>query len=129
MNAMTWLMVVVPVVALLAAVAGYLGGHFGARAVATRTLADAQGRANGIVDDAKRLDERGREDAGGKMREADDRARDAETKIRSVELEAKEMALKARAGVDQESRVRQRELQELERRVAQQEEQIGRRLD
>ncbi len=129
MNAMTWLMVVVPVVALLAAVAGYLGGHFGARAVAARTLADAQGRANRIVDEAKRLAEQARGDAEGKMREADARARDAETKIRSVELEAKEMALKARAELDQESRVRQRELQELERRVAQQEEQIGRRLD
>jgi ribonuclease Y len=129
MNAMTWLVVVVPVVALLAAVLGYFGGHFGARAVAARALADAQGRAARIVDDAKRLAEQARGDAEGMMREAEARARDAETKIRSVELEAKEVALKARAEADQEARVRQRELQELERRVAQQEEQIVRRLD
>ncbi len=129
MNAMTWLVVVVPVVVLLAAVAGYLGGHFGARAVGARTLADAQGRASRIVDDAKRLAEQARGEAESKTREAEARARDAETKIRSVELEAKETALKARAELDQEARVRQRELQELERRVAQQEEQIGRRLD
>src|SRR5882724_5012368 len=129
MNAMTWLVVVVPVVALLAAVVGYFAGHFGARAVAARALADAQGRAARIVDDAKRLAEQARGDAEGKMREAEARAREAETKIRSVELEAKEVALKARAEADQEARVRQRELQELERRVAQQEEQIVRRLD
>jgi ribonuclease Y len=129
MNAMTWLVVVVPVVALLAAIVGYFAGHFGARAVAARALADAQGRAARIVDDAKRLAEQARGDAEGKMREAEARAREAETKIRSVELEAKEVALKARAEADQEARVRQRELQELERRVAQQEEQIVRRLD
>jgi ribonuclease Y len=129
MNAMTWLVVVVPVVALLAAVLGYFGGHYGARAVAARALADAQGRAARIVDDAKRLAEQARGDAESKMREAEARAREAETKIRSVELEAKEVALKARAEADQEARVRQRELQELERRVAQQEEQIVRRLD
>jgi ribonuclease Y len=129
MNAMTWLMVLVPVVAVLAAVAGYLGGHFGARTVAARALADAQGRASRIVEDAKRLAEQARGDAETKTREAEVRARDAETKIRSVELEAKEFALKARAEADQEARARQRELQELERRVAQQEEQIGRRLD
>ena len=125
MNAMTWLVVVVPVVALLAAFLGY----FGARAVAGRTLADAQARASRIVDDAKRLAEQARGDAEGKMREAETRTREAETKIRGIELEAKEMALKARAELDQEARVRQRDLQELERRVAQQEEQIGRRLD
>src|SRR5216683_3198305 len=125
MNAMTWLVVVVPVVALLAAFLGY----FGARAVAGRTLADAQARASRIVDDAKRLAEQARGDAEGKMREAEARTREAETKIRGIELEAKEMALKARAELDQEARVRQRDLQELERRVAQQEEQIGRRLD
>ena len=129
MNAMTWLVVVVPVVALLAAVLGYFVGHYGARTVAARALADAQGRAARIVDDAKRLAEQARGDAESKMREAEARAREAETKIRSVELEAKEVALKARAEADQEARVRQRELQELERRVAQQEEQIVRRLD
>src|SRR5258706_556964 len=60
MNAMTWLMVLVPVVAVLAAVAGYLGGHFGARTVAARALADAQGRASRIVDAAQRLEEQRR---------------------------------------------------------------------
>jgi Tfp pilus assembly major pilin PilA len=74
-------MVVVPVVALLAAVAGYLGGHFGARAVAARALTDAQGRANRIVDDAKRQAEQARADAETRTREAEARARDAETKI------------------------------------------------
>ncbi|MEX2221390.1 MAG: ribonuclease Y [Candidatus Rokuibacteriota bacterium] len=125
MNAMTWLMVLAPVVALLAAFVGY----FGARSVAARTLGDAQARGARIVEDAKRLGEQARGDAEGKMREADAKVREAETKIRGAELETKELALKARAELDQESRARLRELQDVERRVAQQEEQLGRRLD
>ncbi|MGH7399592.1 MAG: ribonuclease Y [Candidatus Rokuibacteriota bacterium] len=125
MNAMTWLVVLVPVVALLAAFFGY----YGARAVAARTLGDAQARGNRILEDAKRLAEQARGDAEGKMREADAKAREAETRVRGVELETKERALKARAELDQESRARLRELQDVERRVVQQEEQLGRRLD
>lgn len=125
MNAMTWLVVLAPVVALLAAFFGY----YGARAVAARTLGDAQARGSRILEDAKRLAEQARGDAEGKMREADAKAREAETRVRGVELETKERALKARAELDQESRARLRELQDVERRVVQQEEQLGRRLD
>ncbi len=111
MNAMTWLLLTVPVVALL----GLLVGYFGYRIVTARTLGDAETRASRILDDAKRLVEQARSDA--------------EARIRAAELEAKELALKVRAELDQEMRTRQREIQEVERRVVQQEEQLGRRLD
>ena len=73
MNAMTWLVVLVPVVALMAAFAGY----FGARALATRTLGEAQGRAGRIVEDAKRLAEQARGDVEAKLREAETKVREA----------------------------------------------------
>jgi ribonuclease Y len=118
MNAMTWLVVLLPVVALLAIFVGY----FGARAGTARTLGDAETRAARILDDAKRLVDQARGDADSKMREA-------EAKIRAAELESKELVLKVRAELDQESRARQREMQEVERRVLHQEEQLTRRLD
>ena len=102
MNAMSWLVVLLPVVAVLALFVGY----FGSRTATARKLGDAETRAARILDDAKRLVDQARTDAEGKMREA-------ETKIRSAELETKELALKVRAELDQESRVRRSE----ERRV------------
>ena len=117
MIAMPWL-VLLPLVAVLALLLGY----FGSRAATARTLGDAETRASRILDDAKRLVDQARTDADAKGREA-------ESKVRNAELEAKELALKVRADLDQEARVRQREIQEVERRVIQQEEQLSRRLD
>src|SRR5678815_2045937 len=117
MIAMPWL-VLLPLVAVLALLLGY----FGSRAATARTLGDAETRASRILDDAKRLVVQARTDA-------DSKGREAESKVRNAELEAKELALKVRADLDQEARVRQREIQEVERRVIQQEEQLSRRLD
>ena len=118
MNATLWLVVLLPVVAVLALFVGY----FGSRSVTARTLGDAETRAGRLLDDARRLADQARIDADTKLREA-------ETKIRAAELEAKELVLRVRAELDQESRTRQREIQDVERRVVQQEEQVGRRLD
>src|SRR4029453_3112400 len=118
MNATLWLLVLLPIVAIL----GIFVGYFGSRSATARTLGDAETRATRIIDDAKRLVDQARADADAKLREA-------ETKIRGAELEAKDLALRVRAELDQESRNRQREMQEVERRVLQQEEQLGRRLD
>ncbi|HZP35330.1 MAG TPA: ribonuclease Y [Methylomirabilota bacterium] len=114
---MPWL-VLLPLIAVLALLLGY----FGSRAATARTLGDAATRASRILDDAKRLVEQARADADAK-------AREAESKVRAAELEAKELALKVRADLDQEARVRHREIQEVERRIIQQEEQLSRRLD
>ena len=118
MNGPGWLLVLVPVVAVLGILVGYLF-H---KAALARTVGDAESRATRILDDAKRTVDQARSDVEVK-------AREAETKIRSAELEAKEMALKVRADLDSETRARQREIQEVERRVLQQEEQLGRKLD
>ncbi len=115
MNGMTWLL---PLVALVALIAGYLIQKI----TVTRTLGSAEARANRILDDAKRLVEQA-------TRESDAKVREAESKIRAGELEAKEIALRVRAELDQEMRTRQREIQDVERRVLQQEEQLARRLD
>src|SRR6478752_4959397 len=109
MIAMPWL-VLLPLVAVLALLLGY----FGSRAATARTLGDAETRASRILDDAKRLVDQARTDADAKGREA-------ESKVRNAELEAKELALKVRADLDQEARVRRREIQEVE--------QLSRRLD
>src|SRR5260370_37551356 len=124
MISMPWL-VVLPLVAVLALLVGY----FGSRAATAGTLGDAETRASRILEDAKRLVDQARADADAKVRDADTKAREAEAKIRSADLEAKELVLKVRGELDQESRARQREIQEVERRVVQQEEQLGRRLD
>src|SRR5258705_1075998 len=124
MISMPWL-VLLPLVAVLA----LLVGSFGSRAATARTLGDAETRASRILEDAKRLVDQARADADGKVREADTKVREAEAKIRSADLEAKELVLKVRSELDQESRARQREIQDVERRVVQQEEQLGRRLD
>src|SRR5690348_6524391 len=116
MNAMTWLVVLLPVVAVLAVFIGY----FGSRTITARTLGDAETRAARLLDGAKRLVEQAR---GG----AEDKIGEAETKIRGTELEAEEVALKIRADLEPEARSRQREMQEVERRVLQQEEQLSRR--
>jgi ribonucrease Y len=115
MNDMTWL---VPLVVVLALFVGY----FAQKLAIARKLGDAETRAQRILDDAKRLVDQA-------ARESEAKVREAEAKVRAGELETKELALKVRAELDQEARLRQKEIQEVERRILQQEEQLGRRLD
>jgi ribonucrease Y len=115
MDLILWLL---PLVAILAFLVGYLG-H---RITTMRTVGDADTQAKRIIEDARRS-------VAEASRDAEAKAREAEARIRAAELETKEVALKARAEFEQETRARQREIQEVERRVVQQEEQLGRRLD
>src|SRR5215468_6883395 len=111
-------LVLLTVVAVLSLFIGYLGHKL---AIA-RTLGDAETRAKSILDEGRRAVEQARSDAEAKLREG-------EARIRSAELEAKEMALKMRSEFEQETRARQKEIQGVERRVLQQEEQLARQLD
>jgi ribonuclease Y len=124
MNGMAWLFLL-PVVVVLSLFVGY----FAQKLATTRTLGDAETRARRILDDAKQLVDQAQREAEAKVREAEAKVREAETKVRAGELEAKELVLKVRAELDQEGRARQKEFQEVERRILQQEEQLVRRLD
>jgi ribonuclease Y len=124
MNGMAWLFLL-PVVIVLSLFVGY----FAQKLATTRTLGDAETRARRILDDAKLLVDQAQREAESKAREAEAKVREAEAKIRAGELEAKELVLKVRSELDQEGRVRQKEFQEVERRILQQEEQLARRLD
>src|SRR3989442_997461 len=73
-----------------------------------RKIGDAQSRAEALVQDA---------------------ARDAETRRKTAELEAKETALKARTIFEDETRRREREIQQIEQRVVSKEEDLARKLD
>jgi ribonucrease Y len=115
MDLVIWLL---PLVAILAFLVGYLGHKIST----VRTIGDADVQAKRILDDAKRS-------VADATRDVEGKAREAEAKIRSAELEAKEISLRARAELEQESRSRQKEIQDIERRVSQHEEQLTRRLD
>jgi ribonuclease Y len=115
MDLAIWLL---PLVAILAILVGYLGHKI----TTVRTIGDAEGRATRILEDARRA-------ATDASREVESKAREAEAKIKAAELEAKEVALRARADLEQETRARQKEIQEVERRVVHQEEQLSRRMD
>jgi ribonuclease Y len=106
------------VVALLGIAIGYLA-H---KATTARTIGDAETRASRIVEDARRTVEQTAAHAEAKMR-------DAEAKIRAAELEAKEMALRVRGDLEAETRARHKSIEEVERRVLQQEEMLARKLD
>src|SRR3989442_15590977 len=110
-------LVLLSLVAVLAVFVGYISHKLSV----TRSLGDAETRAKRIVGDAQRVVEQARVDAESKLREADSR-------VRAADLEAKEMALKMRGELEQETRTRQKEIQDVERRVLQQEEQLARRL-
>jgi ribonuclease Y len=124
MNGTAWLLLL-PVVVVLSLFVGY----FAQKLSTTRTLGDAGTRARRILDDAMHLVDQAQRDAEAKVREADSKVREADSKVRAGELEAKELVLKVRAELDQESRTRQKEFQDVERRILQQEEQLARRLD
>jgi ribonuclease Y len=115
---MDLMLLLLPLVAIL----GFLMGYLGHRITTVRALGDAESRARRIIEDAQRA-------VTENAREAEARAREAEAKIRAAELEAKEVALRVRAELDQETRARQKEIQAVERRILQQEEQLVRRLD
>jgi len=115
MDLVIWLL---PLVAILAFLVGYLGHKI----ATVRTIGDAETQAKRILDETRRS-------VADAAREVEAKAREAEAKIRTAELETKEAALRARADLEQETRTRQREIQDVERRVAQQEEQLARRLD
>src|SRR5258706_16083881 len=108
MNAMTWL---VPLAAVLALFVGY----YMQKLATTRKLGDAETRAQRILEDARRLVDQA-------TRESESKAREAEARVRAGELEAKELSLRVRSELDQEARSRQKEIQEVERRILQQEE-------
>src|SRR5207249_10536509 len=113
MNGMSWLLLL-PVIVALALFVGY----FAQKLATARKLGDAESRAQRILDDAKRLVDQATRDSEAKVREA-------ESKVRAGELEAKELVLKVRSELDQEARSRQREIQEVERRILQQAEQLS----
>src|SRR6188474_541463 len=115
---MDLMLLLLPLVAILAFLVGYLGQKI----TTVRTIGDAESRARRIVEDAKRHVDQAARDAEAK-------AREAEAMIRASELEVKESALRARAELEQETRARQKEMQDVERRVIQQEEQLGRRME
>ena len=102
MDLVIWLL---PLVAILAFLVGYLGHKIST----VRTIGDADVQARRILDDAKRS-------VADATREVEGKARDAEAKIRAAELEAKEIALRTRADLEQESRSRQKEIQEIGRK-------------
>src|SRR5215468_9082755 len=106
MNGLAWLFLL-PIVVVLSLFVGY----FAQKLSTARTLGDAETRARRILDDAKGL--------------VDHAQREADAKVRAGELEAKELVLRVRGELDQEGRTRQKEFQEVERRILQQEEQLG----
>ena len=59
----------------------------------------------------------------------EDAQREADTRRKTAELEAREIALKTRAELDEETRRRQREIQQVEQRIVQKDEQLTRKLD
>src|SRR5260370_7311298 len=62
-------------------------------------------------------------------RVVEDAQREADTRRKTAELEAREIALKTRAELDEETRRRQREIQQVEQRIVQKDEQLTRKLD
>src|SRR5207245_8529128 len=111
-------LVLLPLVAVLAVFVGYMSHKLSV----TRSLGDAETRAKRIVGDAQRVVEQARVDAESKLREA-------ESRVRTADLEAKEMALKMRGEREQETRTRQKEIQDVERRVLQPEAPPAGRVD
>jgi ribonuclease Y len=73
-----------------------------------RRIGEAQTRADAIVRDA---------------------VRDAETHRKTADLDTKENALKARAALEEETRRRQREIQQIEQRIFGKEEELAKKLD
>src|SRR6266545_3467209 len=73
MNGLGWLLLLVPVVAILGILVGYLA-H---KAAVVRTIGDAETRSTRILDDAKRTVEQARVDVEARVREAEARSSSA----------------------------------------------------
>jgi ribonucrease Y len=95
---------VLPIVAVLAVVAGYLLHKLSSE----RKIGSAEAEARRIVESAER---------------------DAETRRKSGELEAREATLRARTEFETETRRREREIQSVEQRILAKEEQLARKLE
>lgn len=96
------------IVGVVAAVVAAFAGYFLRRYVAEKKIQDAEAKAKFILDAAKK--------------EADD-------KRRGVDLEAKDLLYRMRHDFERETKDRRHELFNLEKRLAQKEENIDRRLD
>jgi ribonuclease Y len=97
--------ILVLVAAALIGLAAGVGLH---KVLTDRKLGDADTRARRIIDEGQR---------------------DADSRRKAAELEAREVALKTRADLDEETRRRHREIQQVEQRLAQKDEQLTRKLD
>jgi ribonuclease Y len=111
----TVLLVLLPVVAVLAAVGGYVLQ----RSISERKVGEAGVRAQRIIGEAEHA-------AEARQRAAQ---HEAETRQRTAELEARELILKARAEFEADSRRREREIERIEQRILTKEEQLARKLE
>src|SRR5213593_2710441 len=104
MSQSIWLFLLLPVVTIIALIAGFTLQ----RILSDRRLGEAGARADRIIGDAQR---------------------DAEARLRTGELEAKELVLKARTDFDAEARRREREIEQIEQRIRSKEDVLARKLD
>src|SRR2546428_5294492 len=93
---------------VLGAVVSLAAGFLIQRTLTTRKIGDATVAATRIVSDAER---------------------DAQARLKSADLEAKESALRARTDFEQETRRREREIDQVEQRILVKEEQLARKLE
>ena len=96
------------IVGIVSALVAALAGYFARRYVAEKKIQDAEAKSKFILDQARK--------------EADD-------KRRGVDLEAKDLLYRMRQDFERETKDRRQELFNLEKRLAQKEENIDRRLD
>jgi ribonuclease Y len=96
------------IVGIVAAVLAAFAGYFLRRYVAEKKIQDAEAKVKFILDQAKK---------------------EVEDKHRAADLEAKDLLYRMRQDFERETKDRRQELFNLERRLAQKEENIDRRLD
>lgn len=93
---------------VLAIALGALVGYFARKIVAEAKVGRAKDVANGIINDAEK---------------------EAKARVKEAELEAKDELLKSRASFEDESRERRKELNALEKRILQKEENFEKRVE
>jgi ribonucrease Y len=101
-------LVILLVVVLVGVPLAVAGGMLAQRRLTRRKLEDATTEGRRILDEARR---------------------DAETRLKDATIEAKEIVYQARVELEREAKERQKEDQQVERRLSQKEEQIARRVD
>lgn len=99
-----WYTIIFFVISVIAAYLGYILRRY----VAERKIADAEAKAQYIIEQANK---------------------EAENRRKDMELESKDLLFKMRQDFEQQTKERRQELSHLERRLAQKEENIDRRLD